>query len=142
MAASSKLNPKVIGSPLNLHFIAFSVNPRITFSDKSVEQIFSHTLKYGFKNDTLGAFADVFVCRNYLNTILAKLCLVVSRVITITNEPVQFSNNDNIKHILCRILNHFLKRRTLVGSSGERSSIYESTIVISLRFAKSLHSRS
>ena len=83
--------------------------------------VFSHTLKYGFKNDTLGAFADVFVCRNYLNTILAKLRLVVSRVITITSEPVQFSNNDNIKHILCRILNHFLKRRTLVGSSGERS---------------------
>ena len=37
LAAGLKLNPNVIGSPLNLHFIAFYVNPRITFSDKSAE---------------------------------------------------------------------------------------------------------
>ena len=120
MAAGSKLNSNVIGSLLNFHFIAFSVNPRITFSERC-RIVFSHTLKYGFKNDTLRAFADIFICRYYLNTVLTKLCLVTSRVITITGKPIQLLNNDNIKHILCRILNHFLKRRTLVGSSREGS---------------------
>lgn len=81
--------------------------------------IFSHSLKHGFQQNTLGSIGDRFGCGNNFYSVFLELCLISCAVIAISCKAVKLPNDNHVKQLFTAVFNHFLKLRAVICFGGE-----------------------
>lgn len=99
-----------------------------------VEYIFSHAaidlfsqvsgiilckaLQDGFQQDAVCAGRNHLGCRNDADVVLLEQYLIAGAVVTVTGKTVELPDDDHIEQVLVAVLNHLLKRGTMVCPRG------------------------
>ena len=81
--------------------------------------IFSHSLKHGFQQNTLGSIGDRFGCGNNFYSVFLELCLISCAVIAISCKAVKLPNDNHVKQLFTAVFNHCLKLRAVICFGGE-----------------------
>ena len=99
-----------------------------------VEYIFGHTaidlfsqiggiilckaLQDGFQQDAVCAGRNHLGCGNDTDVVLLEQHLISGAVVTVAGKAVEFPDDDHIEQVLVAVLNHLLKRGTMVCPRG------------------------
>ena len=99
-----------------------------------VEYIFSHAaidlfsqvsgiilckaLQDGFQQDAVCAGRNHLSCGNDADVVLFEQHLIAGAVVTVAGKTVELPDDDHIEQVLVAVLNHLLKRGTMVCSRG------------------------
>ena len=81
---------------------------------------FSHAFKEAFEDDALGAVGDVLLRGHDAHAVLAESVAIERRVVTIAGEAVELPDEDDVKELLCAILDHALEVRAVVRLGRKR----------------------
>lgn len=82
--------------------------------------ILSHAFQHRFQNDTLRSLRDSLHSGNDFHAVLFQGILISGGIVAVTGKAVQLPDDHRVKELLCAVLNHPLKIRTLICFSGKR----------------------